>query len=85
MTEIEKSIAEALILIEAENEIDRLKAALSAKSVYCDILKQQRDELHQVATDLWLYGTSRAPASSKSWRDAVEKFERIDQLIHNQG
>jgi hypothetical protein len=85
MTEVEKSIAEALILIEAENEIDRLKAALSAKSVYCDILKQQRDELHQVATDLWLYGTSRAPASSKSWRDAVEKFEQTDQLIHNQG
>lgn len=82
MTEVEKAIAEALILIEAEKEIDRLRTALKAKTLYSEALRRQRDEIHEIATDLWLYGTARsANRSSKGWRDAVERFEHLDELI----
>lgn len=81
MTEIEKSIAEALILIEAENEIDRLKAELAAKTISCNSLKAQRDDMHDIATDMWVYGTAIDSNKSKMWRNAVSRFEYIDKLI----
>jgi len=82
MTDIEKSIAEGLILIEAENEIDRLKSELIAKSVYCDSLKVQRDDMHDIATDLWLYGTAIDSNKSKMWKNAVARFEYVDRVIN---
>lgn len=81
MTDIEKSIAEALILIEAEREIDRLKAELTIKTNQCASLKAQRDDMHDIATDLWLYGTAIDTIKSKMWKNAVSRFEYIDKIL----
>ena len=83
MKKPEKCIAEAVLLIECERQLDEANKQLKQKTEQLDRLRKVFEELHEVATDLWLYGTARLPSNGK-FREAVDHFERVDQEISEQ-
>jgi thymidylate synthase ThyX len=50
-------------------------------------VKDQRDRLLSIATDMWIYGRNRNNESAPKWREAQERFESLEKEImeHDNG
>ena len=73
-------IAEALILIEAEKEIDRLRAHIVSQKQEIERLKQERDAFHSIAHDFWVYGKC-GTGKYDEWNKTLARYDDMELSI----
>lgn len=77
----DNAIAEAVLLLEAERQLDLLKSKLTNLQVRYNRVLDQRNQLHEIATDMWTYGAASLNSKSR-WIETIDKFEALDEILN---
>jgi hypothetical protein len=80
----DNAIAEAVLLVEVERQLHILNTKFKDLEVRYNRVLDQRNQLHEIATDMWIYGIA-SPKSKGKWAETMDKFERLDNLLNELG